>query len=426
MTLETLDKRAFIAMDGDQPRPLIGLARLMRMAFAGEDLAPVGERLLARSRSHPDEANTLLDLSTVLQLRGNTEVALNVQDLALRTRPLFHLPAATAEPGLRLLVLMGPGDLMANTPVEFLLEQSDVELFMLYLAPGRPFPESVPEHDVVFVAVAESERNLPLLARLESYLEHWPRPLLNAPGRIARLSRDGVLALFGDAPGLALPAVARADRSGLERLARGESAVDALLEGGAFPLIIRPIDSHAGHGLEKLDDAAALGAYLETAAEEGFYLSNFVDYRDADGMFRKCRIVLIEGRPYVCHMAISEHWMIHYLNAGMAESAEKRAEEARFMADFDEGFARRHAQAFRAIHERAGLDYLGIDCGETPEGELLIFEVDSCMIVHAMDPVDLFPYKQPQMRKVFDAFRGMLERAFRAWEAIPPPGAGMP
>jgi hypothetical protein len=30
------------------------------------------------------------------------------------------------------------------------------------------------------------------------------------------------------------------------------------------------------------------------------------------------------------------------------------------------------------------------------------------MTVHAMDPVDLFPYKQPQMRKVFGAFRQML------------------
>jgi hypothetical protein len=30
------------------------------------------------------------------------------------------------------------------------------------------------------------------------------------------------------------------------------------------------------------------------------------------------------------------------------------------------------------------------------------------MTVHAMDPVGLFPYKQPQMRKVFRAFRQML------------------
>jgi hypothetical protein len=32
------------------------------------------------------------------------------------------------------------------------------------------------------------------------------------------------------------------------------------------------------------------------------------------------------------------------------------------------------------------------------------------MVVHAMDPEDLFPYKAPAMRKVFAAFRQLLEK----------------
>jgi len=122
---------------------------------------------------------------------------------------------------------------------------------------------------------------------------------------------------------------------------------------------------------------------------------------------------LIEGRPFLCHLGVSEHWMIHYLNAGMAENAGKRAEEARCMENFDEDFALRHRSAFQALNERMGLDYWGFDCGETAEGKLLIFEADVGMMVHAMDPVDLFPYKQPQMRKVFAAFRQMLLNAMK-------------
>ncbi len=137
-------------------------------------------------------------------------------------------------------------------------------------------------------------------------------------------------------------------------------------------------------------------------------ISRFVDYRAGDGRFRKYRIALINGRPFACHMAISDHWIIHYLNAGMTESEEKRAEEERFMTEFDAVFARRHEQALAAITERVGLDYVGIDCAETLDGQLLIFEIDNAMVVHAMDPVDLFPYKQPQMKKVFGAFRRML------------------
>jgi hypothetical protein len=121
------------------------------------------------------------------------------------------------------------------------------------------------------------------------------------------------------------------------------------------------------------------------------------------------------GRPYIAHMAISDHWMVHYLNAGMAESEEKRAEEAAVMERFDEDFAVRHAAAFAALHERLGLDYFAIDCAELPDGRLLVFEADVSMIVHALDPEALYPYKRPQMMKVFKAFEAVLrERAGQA------------
>ena len=83
------------------------------------------------------------------------------------------------------------------------------------------------------------------------------------------------------------------------------------------------------------------------------------------------------------------------------------------MATFDDGFARRHAAAFRALHEPLGFDYYSIDCAETRDGRLLVFEADAAAIIHLMDPPDLFPYKQPQMRKVFGAFDAMLRRRSR-------------
>jgi glutathione synthase/RimK-type ligase-like ATP-grasp enzyme len=201
---------------------------------------------------------------------------------------------------------------------------------------------------------------------------------------------------------------ARIDRPSLEQIARGAAAIENALAGGTFPIIVRPLDSHAGDGLIKLECAAEIDAYLRERAEPEFYIAPFVDYRGQDGLFRKYRIALIDGRPYAVHMAISAHWMIHYLNAGMVESAEKRAEEARFMADFDADFAVRHASALRAIAERVDLDYLPFDCAETRDGKLLIFETGTNMVVHAMDPPDLFPYKQAQMEKVFGAFAAML------------------
>ena len=100
--------------------------------------------------------------------------------------------------------------------------------------------------------------------------------------------------------------------------------------------------------------------------------------------------------------------MIHYLNADMIDNERNRAEEAAFMQNFDAGFGARHREALREIARRCELDYLLIDCGETPDGRLLIFEVGNAMIVHAMDPEHVFPYKAGQMKKLFGAFQAML------------------
>jgi hypothetical protein len=58
-----------------------------------------------------------------------------------------------------------------------------------------------------------------------------------------------------------------------------------------------------------------------------------------------------------------------------------------------------------------GLDYLTIYCSQKKNGELLIFEADNTAVVHNMDSPEIFPYKPPQMRKIFDAFAAMLYRA---------------
>jgi glutathione synthase/RimK-type ligase-like ATP-grasp enzyme len=269
----------------------------------------------------------------------------------------------------------------------------------------------VPDHDVLFVAIAQSDANVPLLRDVSQMLAGWPRPVVNRPEQIAHLSRDGAHAKLDGTTGTLMPRTVRVARATAEQLAAGGLAVQALLPGAAFPLIVRPLDSHAGTDLHKVDDAPALAAYLAGQPSGEFYLAPFVDYSGPDGQFRKYRIVLIEGKPFICHLAISSHWMVHYLNAGMDDSAAKRAEEAAGMAGFDEGFARRHAAALAEIDARIGLPYLGIDCAETRDGRLLIFEVDNAMVVHAMDDPGKYPYKRPVMDKVFGAFEAMLHRA---------------
>lgn len=379
---------------------LTGLAKLMKMAFDGVDLAPVGDALIQRAQANPKDAEALMDLAIVLQLRNSPDVALDVQKQALATKILYSLPASKT-PSVRLLAILAPGDLMTNTPLEFLVEGSDISLHMLYVGEGLPSVPALPEHDLLFVAIGESTRTDPILEELGSALKSWPCPVLNRPANILKTSRESAPLHLGKVPGLVIPGAIRLKREALQRVRD-------------FPFIARPIDSHAGQGLAKLENVEQIAAYLEEMPEPEFYISPFVDYRSADGLYRKYRVALIGGKPYAAHMGISENWMIHYANAGMDSSQQKREEERRFMDDFDKDFARRHAEAFKGMHEALGLDYVVFDCAETRDGKLLVFEADTGAVVHAMDPADIFPYKLPQMQKVFSAFRDMLLGKMRA------------
>lgn len=392
------------------PSPLLGLAHLMRQNTAGTLMAPLAQALIARASDDPHEAGALMDASVILQFYGESELARLLQAEALKVQPHYCQPAARPA-RLRLLMLMAPGGIADNVPLECLLEDSDIELHHYYLTDADDDLSRLPDHDLLFVALCETEANRPLLRSLARRLTGWPRPVLNVPRHIPRVARDSASRLLSALPGMLMPPNLRLPRARLQALAQADGAQAAATLGLAFPLIVRPMDSHAGHHLYKVDSPAELARALEQMPGDEGFVAPFIDYRDADGQFRKYRVMLIGGRPYPAHGAISSHWMIHYVNAHMAESEAKRAEEARFMADFDTGFAQRHGAALRAMDQALGLDYWGMDCAETADGRLLVFEVDTAMVVHAMDPIDLYPYKQPAMQRLFAAFRDLLFQA---------------
>ena len=399
--------------------PFRGLTPFLRMSIAGTDLQPVGQELLALAGNDGEDANLWMNLSLVMQCLGQRDLGLAMQQQALAIKRCYHIAASIQPAKFRLLMLMVPGDLSANTPLECLLEGSDIDLDLYYVTHSDPLALSLPEHDAVIVAIGESDENYDTLKLLEQTLASWPKPVINAPLYIRTTNRAVASALLQDVPGMLMPPTLHASRPVLLEMASGEASLPELSGGCDFPIILRPVGSQAGRDLDRIASPAEIASYLARVNEEEFFLSRFIDYSGADGQFRKYRIALIDGAPYACHMGISSHWMVHYVNAGMYENAHKREEEAAFMANFDD-FAQRHHKALEAIHERTGLDYLCIDCAETPDGELLIFEVDHVMVVHALDPVDMFPYKQFHMQKVRDAFRDFLFRRAASHNAAQP------
>lgn len=385
------------------PLRSLGVGALGRLVFEGAGLKEVWDGLIARVSANEADYGALLDLSTLVQMTGSKEKGLELQAAAIAGQRCYRTRHGAGR--LKVLAFMTAGDLMANTPIDFLLEGSDVELIVYFVDGRLPQPREVPDHDVAFLAIGQSDDGSRALTALgPEPFANWPRPVLNGhPALIAALSRDGVADRFAGQPTLVCPATRRVGRAVLEQVANGLTDLSDLHADLAFPVIARPLGSHAGNGLQKLESVAELETYLAEQPDAEFFVAAFVDYSGADGLFRKLRVVFVNGRPFVSHMAVSERWMVHYLNADMGQAA-NRAEEAEAMASFDEGFAVRHGAAFDALTAALGLDYYGIDCAETRDGRLLVFETDVAMIVHAMDSAELYPYKKPAMAKLFNGF----------------------
>ena len=381
-----------------EPQVRIGLANLTQMAFAGIDLQPLRSHLISQCVQSREPDGMLMDLSIIDQLQGNRELGLEWQAQALERQRIYSTNRRFDKQA-KLLVFAEPGHMGANTPIEFLLQGAEFEILTYYPDMQSDVPQILPPHDVAFCAApADSSQSARFYDHVRRLTARSGKRVLNLPTVPVNLDRDSLGAVFPYVDGLRFPSTVRVIRAEASRH-------------DDFPCVIRPVGSHAGAGLAKLDTVQGLQEYLATRAEQEFFISEYIDYADPDGSFRKQRVILVDGRPFPCHMAVSDRWDLWYLNAGMESCADKRRQEAAFMDGFDAGFARRHARALDALAAGIGLDYFGIDCAEDRDGKLVVFEADNALIVHDMDSETVFPYKRRHMRRLFTAFEEMLKRS---------------
>src|SRR4051812_22647679 len=233
-----------IARHGDGRDPLaadrIGFAVLTKMAFDSVSLLPLQQDLTNRVANGTADAGVGLDLSLIAQLLGQKQIGLAIQNQVLAHHQLFRSPCTTSRPRLRVLALAAEIDMGGNTPIEFLLESSDIELKTLYIVPGRDIPMPLPDHDVAIVVASDSPECAAALEALTRLLPQWPRPVLNAPQLICNLDRDKLYRLLQDIEGIDIPATVAVNRASLEGVAAERTPLEAVAAGTGFPIIIRP------------------------------------------------------------------------------------------------------------------------------------------------------------------------------------------
>ncbi|HEU0169342.1 MAG TPA: hypothetical protein VFS62_16305 [Chloroflexota bacterium] len=138
----------------------------------------------------------------------------------------------------------------------------------------------------------------------------------------------------------------------------------------------------------------------------------YADTRSTDGFFRKYRVLLIGGKLYPLHLAISRTWKVHYFSADMADSAEHRAEDAAFLADMEAVLGSPSICALERIRDTLSLDYGGIDFAVDPRGQLVIFEANATMVAPQPPAGEHWDYRRVAVERVSSAVQAMLlERA---------------
>jgi hypothetical protein len=267
-----------------------------------------------------------------------------------------------------------------------------------YADPSLPLPQ----HDWIINAIGDADGAAAALANAERLVATTTKPVINHPARIRRTGRSDLGRLCEGIDGLVAPLIRTLDRAAI--LSAGD------LE---FPLLVRAPAFHTGRHFHLVRDRAALASAVESMPGPMLYLIQLLDAKGQDGMIRKYRVMLLRGRIYPWHLAISSDWKVHYFTAAMAEQETYRAEEHRFLNDTAGVLGKRAMTALERLGQRMDLDYAGVDFALASDGSVLVFEANATMTISAPQPGAIWDYRRSAVTAVQSAVARMLSETER-------------
>lgn len=361
-------------------------------------------RVIARN---PDHAEALHAIANIQMLRGDRAGAMQHYARSHALKPLITLPGILAPPAFHVLLLFAPGG--GNTPFHCMLDNARYDSHLLNILPGVAYTiGDIRRHaDVVVNLIADGDQSHEALLLAAELIDQIGKPTLNHPRAVLASDRETIGQVLRGIPGCSVPAIRRYRGAWL---AQGGGRLDATPF--AFPVLVRPAGTHGGVHFEKIPDAKGLHAFLARQGEGDYYLSTYVDYRSADGFFRKYRFIFVGTQILPYHLAIGQHWKVHHASTDMANQPWMQAEEQAFLESPHTVFSAQHYTVLDAIRQKVGLDYCGIDCALDGEGNILVFEVNACMLVHHFNPH--FPYKAPAIQRIKEVLHTLLEKSHNA------------
>jgi hypothetical protein len=317
------------------------------------------------------------------------------KEAAYRTRPRTGRREETA-----VSVLVLASGRKGNMPIRQLLDDQQFRTFAILPSLYDP-SATLPPHQVVFNAIGDADLCGAALEEAMRLVERSLAPVINSPAAVLATGRVISSRRLANLPGVVAPRVANLPR---EILAQADAEETLARKGFHFPLLLRSLGSHNLSGLRRVEGAAELPAALGALPGPEVTVVEYSDARGRDGRFRSYRVMMIDGRLYPLHLAISNHWKVE----GSSDHTQHRAEEAEFLVNTQAVLGQRAMTALAEIQSLLGLDYAGIDFGLSPSGDVLFFAASGAVAVSARDDRECWACRRDAVRRIEDAVRRML------------------
>jgi len=360
----------------------------------------------------PRDAESLYWIGGIKQRTGEIEPAKAAYAEAVRIQPLIRRPAAKVPSDFRVLALYGP--FAGNTPTEYLFKDVayDTDTLALFASSNHDVEPLKLEVQVVVNLISDADQADGLLPLAADLVDRLGKPVVNDPRKIEKTTRDAIADLLAAVPGCRIPKVLRQKAGADLSIATLRAAIPS-----SSSVLARPVGTHGGDDFEKIEDPVELTAFLAQRPDTDHYLIEYVDYRSADGYFRKYRFIFVDDQVLPYHLAIGNDWKVHHVSTDMVHQPWMQQEEEAFLTEPTAVFNSDHYEALRAIQQRIGLEYFGIDCGLDRSGNLVVFEVNASMLVHERN--EDFPYKAPFVLRIKLAFDAMLRKFATSGQKLP-------
>ncbi|WAH43490.1 tetratricopeptide repeat protein [Alicyclobacillus fastidiosus] len=350
----------------------------------------------------PNHREAHKGLSYVYAELGNEVEADFHRQLGFQGQSIVEFPYHGAVKPIRLLLLVSA--VGGNTPTANFLDDRVFQTFVVFVE----FCDSdtpLPPHEFVFNAISDADLAYPALEAAQVILERTSAPVINDPSDVLFTRRVDIAHRFSQVPGVITPRTAVLSRA----LLQSSDACTALMnQGFEFPILLRRPGFHTGRHFIRVNDALELVSAIDDLKGDDFLVLQYLNSQAADGSFRKYRVMMIQGKLYPLHLAISRDWKVHYFTSEMAAYSGYRAEEAVFLQDMSAVLGGRIMAALKRIQHELKLDYAGIDFGVNEDGDLLLFEVNATMVVNPPEPDERWDYRRQAIDQVFQAVRSML------------------